>query len=390
MEKLRVLFLPAWYPSQFNKVGGVFVREHAKAVNQQVDLAVFHVCEHPHLQKFYGFEEVIEENILTYRVYYRKFSAKWLKPVNFLLFFIAAVVGYQKVKNKFHPQLNHVHVLTRMGVIALLANFFYRTPFVITEHWTRYLPERNSYRGALRKRLTKLIVKNSLGISSVSQNLKSALLGHGLKHLNFMLIPNVIDTDLFVPGNKSDIGFVFVHVSGINDKAKNISGLLRAFKGMLLEIEYSKELRLVIVGDDVLEKPILEKYAKDLDLDEHVLFVGKKYGKDLVHEYQKANAFVMFSNFENQPCVILEAMSCGLPVLSSSVGGISEIVDDHIGVLVAARDEKALQQGMLSLYQGTKVYSSDFIRDKAENNFSYPEVCSKLINFYSVALGRKI
>ncbi|WP_343532144.1 glycosyltransferase [Pedobacter sp.] len=389
MEKLRVLFLPAWYPSKFNKVGGVFVREHAKAINQQVKLAVFHVCEHTHLRKLHAFEEVTEDDILTYRYYYKKFSAKWLRPLNVLIFFVVAFVGYQKVKNKFNPNLNHVHVLTRMGLVALLAKLFYRIPFVITEHWSRYLPERNTYKGILRKIITKLVVKKSLGMSVVTEDLKNAMLTFGLNHQNFPVIPNVVDTDLFKPDCQSKDDFIFLHVSGLNDHVKNVTGILRAFQKLLLEIEKSKKVKLVIVGDDDLERPILESYSDEIGLKEFVSFVGKKYSKDLVQEYQRADAFVLFSNFENQPCVILEAMSCGLPIISSAVGGVAEVVSDEIGLLVPAKNEDALKQAMLDMYYNNEKYNSAIIRRNAEENFAYLEVCSKLINFYNISLNKK-
>lgn len=387
MEKLSVLFLPSWYPSKFNKVGGVFVREHAKAINEHVNLAVFHICAHPYLKGLYSFEEVIEDDILVYRIYHRKFSSAWLKPINFLFFAVVAIIGYYKVKSRFKFNLNHVHVLTRMGVIALWAKLIYQTPFVITEHWSRYLPERNSYNGMLRKWVTKLVVKNSSGVSAVTFNLKKAMVSNGLVHQNSPVISNVVDTKLFKLDDQPREGFVFLHVSGLNDNVKNISGILRAFQNLLSEIDGGQCVKLVMVGDDDLEKPVLESYAKELGLGKHVFFVGKKYGQDLVAEYQQANAFVMFSNFENQPCVILEAMSCGLPIVSSSVGGIAEIIDEKIGTLVAARDEQGLEQAMLNMYRDSKEYDNDLIRKIAEEDFAYPAVCSKFMNFYHQALA---
>ena len=387
MEKLSVLFLPAWYPSKFNKVGGVFVREHAKAINEHINLAVFHICAHPYLKGLYSFEEVIEEDILVYRIYHRKFSSAWLKPINFLFFAIVAIIGYYKVKSRFNPDLNHVHVLTRMGVLALFSKLIYQTPFVITEHWSRYLPERDSYNGMLRKWVTKLVVKNSFGLSAVTFNLKKAMVSNGLVHQNSPVISNVVDTELFKPNGQPREGFVFLHVSGLNDNVKNISGILRAFQNLLSEIDGGQCVKLVMVGDDDLERPILENYAKELGLDKHVFFVGKKYGKDLVAEYQRAKAFVMFSNFENQPCVMLEAMSCGLPIISSAVGGISEVINEKVGILVAAKDEEELQQVMLKMYHDPKEYDSDLIRKVAKENFSYPTVCSRFLEFYNRAIS---
>ncbi len=383
-KKLNVIFLPAWYPSQFNKIGGVFVKEHAKSINNDVNLAVFHVCAHPYLRRFCFFEEVKEDDILTYRIYYRKFSKKWLTPISFLLFFTSAIIGYRKVRNRFKPDIHHVHILTRMGVLALMIKWWYKTPYVITEHWSRYLPERNTYKGSLRKWLTKLVVKKSAGISAVSRGLKSALLKHNLYHENFPVISNVVDTDLFTYNFFKGKNFTFLHVSGLNDNVKNISGLLRSFKKL---IEKEQDVKLILVGDDVLERPILEKYAMDLGLVEYVCFVGKKYGLDLVDYYQKADVFVMFSNFENQPCVILEAMSSGLPVVSSNVGGISEVVNNEIGILVNAGNEIELTDAMKVVKNNVMNFDAGKIRKYAVESYSYKSVSISILNFYEKAIA---
>ena len=102
-----------------------------------------------------------------------------------------------------------------------------------------------------------------------------------------------------------------------------------------------------------------------------------------------ADGFFMFSNYENLPCVIAEALACGLPVLSSDVGGISEHINDSNGLLVQAGDEEALLSAFNSLLNNLKEkkYKPEDLRDYAIKHFSYMEVSKKFHEIYTAVLN---
>lgn len=378
----KVLFIPVWYPSKFNKVGGIFVKQHALALNNKVKLAVFHVCPQIHLNALYKFEQVNEEEILVFRIYFYAFSIRILRPLNLLLYFPAALIGYFKTIKRFgKPHLNHVHVLTRAGVLAGLMRCLHGTPYFISEHWSRYIPERNSYKGFLRKLITRLIVKKSAGISAVSQNLKLAIQSHHLDHLNFPIIPNTVNFNLFRQSahkEKSRV-FRFLHVSGLTDKIKNISGILKA---CAILAEKRLKFELYIIGEDS-KKQKLKDFKNKLNLSKIVFFKGELTGDALVQEYQQADAFILFSFFENQPCVLLESFSCGLPVIATKAGGIPEIINSKNGRLVSPGDPAALAKLMEEFIRESISFDGNEIRNEAENLYSYPAAAEKIINFYS-------
>ena len=72
----------------------------------------------------------------------------------------------------------------------------------------------------------------------------------------------------------------------------------------------------------------LRKLVGDLGLSGQVVFVGNKKGVELASLIKDSAALIMFSRYENQPVVILEALACGTPVISTYVGGIAEMLDE--------------------------------------------------------------
>ena len=76
------------------------------------------------------------------------------------------------------------------------------------------------------------------------------------------------------------------------------------------------------------------KYAQNIGLNETNFSIeGEKPLEDIAFEMQRSNCLVLNSYFETQGCVILEAFSCGLPVISTNVGGIKEILNSDRGIL---------------------------------------------------------
>ena len=93
-------------------------------------------------------------------------------------------------------------------------------------------------------------------------------------------------------------------------------------------------------------------------------------------------ALPIFSNYENQPCVILEAFSCGKPVIATSVGGIPEIVTQDRGILVSKQDEIALQSAILEMLETHSNYSESTIRAYALEHFSQEKIGQSFAEFY--------
>ena len=389
--KKHILFLARWYPHREDPVFGLFVRNHAVAVAQFNRVSVLYVHAVAGAKEKWNLVTFDDESVKTYIVYYR--IPKRTIPVvtavyKTYLFLRAHKHGFKRVKVLAgQPDLCHVNVLTRHGIIALFLKWGYKIPYIITEHWSRYLPIRNSYSGTFRKLFTRLVVRKAGAVTTISENLMRAMKFRGLKNPNYQVIHNVVDTHLFQPAatNSSRQKVRMIHISCFEDQSKNISGLLRTLKN-LSTIRTDWECVMVGDGMDFLK---MKELAAELGLDKEFLhFTGLLQGVELVKEIQQSDFLIMFSNYENIPVVINEAFACGKPVLATAVGGIPEVVSPERGILVDAGDEQALLAQMEQMLKTYSTYSAVDLRNYAVELFSYERVGEKIDAIYQQVMSK--
>ena len=393
-RKLSVLHLVRWYPNREDPMPGLFVQRHAEASALGVKATV--VYAHglkPAGKKIPSYEICEEEKngVHTVRVYYRlpKNNLPFFCAVSSLFrFFRAVSKGIKKARRHDKTfDVLHVHILTRLGVVALFYKWFSGVPYVITEHWGRYQPLRNEFRGIFRKTVTRLVVKNAAVVTTISEDLRKAMQLHRLHHPDYRVIDNVADKvffnvanqDFSCKGNRKEL----VHVSCFSDRYKNISGLLRVVK-KLSETRDDFHFTLVGEGED-LEN--LKAYATDLEIPQKVLtFTGLLEGRPLAETMAKADALVIFSHYENIPVVINESFVLGVPVFSTNVGGIAEMVTPHRGRLVPKGDEKALTAVLTAFLEGKTNFDRVEIRRFGQERFSPETVGRNLLKIYRDAV----
>lgn len=151
-----------------------------------------------------------------------------------------------------------------------------------------------------------------------------------------------VDIDLFTPAAQREPNAVlFVGSLNRSDPHKGLDSLLQAVARL---IPTHPELRLRVVGSGSGRQQY-EALAGALGLDGHVSFRGQLSGQELVDAYRAATALALPTRNDSFPLVLLEAMACGVPVVSTTVGGIPAIVDDTVtGFLIQPDDVPALAE----------------------------------------------
>lgn len=381
----KVLFLPRWYPNRTDPMPGLFIQRHALAVTQVADVAVVFVKSLPELPVRFEMETMQENGVFTIRAYFRgsdNFSV-WHSGLLFILAFFKAMLLLRRTFG--HPNIVHVHVLTRLGALAWCYKMLTGTPYLITEHWSRYLPAVESYSGFWRKLVTRFVVKHAETVTTVTQNLREAMLSKGLYNPDYHVINNVADTRLFHPAASPAMTEVkqFVHISCFEDRSKNISGLLRAIAA-LTAVRQDFECHLVGEGADMAS---MQAYARQLGIfNKTVYFDGLLEGDAVAAALRQSRFMVIFSNYENMPVVINEAFASGIPVVSTRVGGIPEHVDEQKGILINVGDENGLVLALSQMLDQSEKYDPAVLLQYALDNFSMATVAAQFGAIYEAIL----
>ncbi|MFT4092607.1 MAG: glycosyltransferase [Niabella sp.] len=277
------------------------------------------------------------------------------------------------------PDLVHVHIPFKAGLIARWVKKKYRIPYVVTEHWDGYnhIVADNFYsRNFLFKRVIAHTFKNADGVHSVSDYL-GIQINRAVGKMSYCIINNVADESVFSPldeHKEEHRKFQLLHVSNGAEK-KNVQGIIDAF----LKLD-GTGFALTIVG---LPQQMNEVYKLKYP---QVDFSGKMPYEKIAEEMRNAAALVIFSNSENAPCIIGEAFCCGLPVIATKVGGIPELVDHSNGILVKAGDVEGLKTAVLAMRANYKMYDMQKIAADAKGKFGYDVIGKQFNAWYNSIL----
>ncbi len=388
-NKLNILFLSSWYPNRLLPTLGNFVQKHAEAVAANANVVALFVCSDADCKQKYEVVESTLNNVFTINVYYKKVThsipfISSLQKAN--RYFHAHLIGFKIAKQKLKTiDLVHHNILYPAGIIAWYLKKFKGIPYIITENWTGYLPSKNTKRGWLETMLSKKIACNANYITPVSKDLQDAMKSHGFD-TKYEIIYNVTDTKLFYPEKtkKQTDKIKIVHISTLDDAHKNISGMLRVAQKLSKQ---RTDFEIWFIGDGDTNPHI--KTAKDLNIySSFAFFDGTKTTSEVADIMRNAHCFLLFSNYENLPCVMVEALASGIPIVSSTAGGIPEHISDNLGLLVKPLDEPALLSALNKAIDNIKAgkYNPEELSNYAKNNFSYEKVGEKFVALYSKIL----
>lgn len=236
------------------------------------------------------------------------------------------------VKNEQFDVVVSFGTVYNLDVMEALKNA--EVPVILCERNNPYL---DPHRKILRFRRF-LIYKKASGFVFQTESIAD-FFGDKIKSRS-AIIPNFIENNY----NKVDCNAnedILLITARLDDRTKNISMLLRAFKRFSIDNDY----KLYIVGDGP-DKVMYENYINDNDLSDRVILTGKQ---DVVPYLNKAKIFVLSSRSEGMPNSLIEAMASGLPCIATDCtgGGAAALINDGInGLLIPSDDEDEMLKAM--------------------------------------------
>ena len=373
-KKLHILFLCGWYPSSVLPQNGDFIMRHAEAISSKHLVSVLHIISKPGLSKS-RFEVDKASNLHSYIAYIKPSKNPILKLFRFWF-------AYQQLLKQIGSfDVVHLNKLYPFGLFALHLKKLKYLPYIISEHWTGYHLKEQKSLPWVERVLSKIITKNASSVCPVSTDLKNSMLKSGLKG-NYRIIPNVVNTHLFKPAKKTTKEFTITHISSLLDKHKNISGMLRVAKQLENTID---TFQWNFIGG---KKEEFSKLLDDLNFKKETInFTDHLSHEQIPKQLTQSDVFVLFSNYENLPCVILEAFSCGVPVISSNVGGINEFFPEDFGFLIEQNNEDQLLQKIIEIYNNPMSRSKK-MHQFANDNFSSEIICDSFSKLYLQAINK--
>jgi glycosyltransferase involved in cell wall biosynthesis len=384
---MKVLHVASWYPNSKDPFDGDFVERQLKALSGLMHTDVIHVVQNNYLlDSDNEHTEHRLEGKLSAKIYfpsYPKVKSLILQKLLFARYYNKtmkrALQEYIQLNGR--PDLIHIHVPVKAGYAALLMQRKMGIPFVVTEHSSSYyehMADNYFQRSRYFQFITRQSFEKAAAVISVSDWLTNRL-GELFTLKSCYTIRNVVDTKLFYPVVREATVKRFIHVS-MMVPLKNVEGIIDA---LFLLLQKTSDWEMVFAGNASED---LKKRASALG--SRVRFTGSIPYEQVAKEMQQADALVHFSNQENLPCVINEALCCGLPVISSNVGGIAEIINNNNGILVESKNTIELADALFHFLQQSTQYNNNAISRQASASFSYETIAAELINLYKTVLKK--
>ncbi|MGW6443178.1 glycosyltransferase [Lentzea sp. NPDC055074] len=305
-------------------------------------------------------------------------------------------VGSLKVAWKERrPDVVHAHGWLS-GVAAVLGAREGQVPVVLTYHEVSTAPrqdQRTDDTAAVKRRSVELLVgREASRVVATCSTEARAVLGMGTTRSKLDVIPRGVDLELFSPGRAP------AHRSRV-PKIVTVGRVLphHGFEDVIRALSTVDRGELVIAGGgsqgDVHGDPETKRLlalARSLGVGERVVFTGHVPYAELPVLLRSADVVVCAPRHRSSGGVALEAMSCGVPVLATAVGGLIDVVVDGLtGVLVPQGKPEALAKALRALLAdgARRELLSAAGHDRATARYSWHRAASDLARTYSTVIG---
>lgn len=243
----------------------------------------------------------------------------------------------------FHPEIKIVHVQGSVGasfwrkaIFIYIAKFFHKK-VVWHMHAGRFAVFYQQHRYAVRK-----VVNKSDVIIALSEYWKEYFKNE-FPTKRVEIIKNVISAPRV---HKQQTGYFTLLFLGLLGKNKGIYDLLECIRDH--KVEFQGKLKLYIGGNGEIEH--VKQHIKEYGIADITIFEGWVSGDKKIELLNKSDAYILPSYKEGLPISILEAMSYGMPIISTPVGGIPEIVSNgENGYLVEPGNKEDIYKAIISL-----------------------------------------
>ncbi len=330
---MKIGILTTSYPNYLGDIKGIFIYNLSKElVKNNVEVIVVSPFEKECKNKN---EEIDGIKIERFNYFIRKFQtlsegsiADNIKTFYgkiqipfFSFFYLIKAIKIAKRVDLFHCQW-----IIPSGFIAFIIKKIYKKSFIVTTRGSDLLLSLND---SLWKKPLLMVLNNADYVTS-NNNAHIEELKKITNQKKVILMPNGIDYNKYKPQDKEkareklnlDNKSTIILFIGFLIERKRIDVLINVFSNLSKKYDF---LKLVIVGDGPL-RINLENLVKSLNLFDKVIFTGDVEPDFIPNYMNSSDIFVLPSSYEGRPNVIIEAMACKLPIVTTNVGDLSKLI----------------------------------------------------------------
>ena len=374
---MKVCILTHGYPRFPDDTTAPFIESIAETLQQQEDIEVTVLT--PDTPRFKRSETDSTVNLCTYRYFFPRqlqhlgysntlVNDCAIKKYVYLLapfMFLSGIFHLYWLSRKHKFDVIHAHWLLPNGFISAVVNILLKIPFVITLHGSDIFVSKQNF---IFKNMAKWTLKHAAMVTSVPPVFLPELAALGVPEHKRCMIPNGVTPSVFSAPSQKKITEMRETLS-IPDSCPVVFALGRIVlkKGFdvliqaLCQVQKKVQNVTVIIGGDGSDLPRLKTLATELGVSDFVQFPGTINRADVPIYFYLSDLFVLPAVFDPKgnvdgcPIVILEAMACGKPVVSTDVSGIPIVVKDgETGILVGEKNVNDLANAIITLLKNPK------------------------------------
>jgi len=337
------------------------------ASGHEIDLVTMSFQDHPR-------EEMVD-GVRLYRVpCLRKAKHSCTTPEAFS-YLAGAMPTIHRLLTKHRYDVGHAHFILPDGLLAWQAKRYSGLPYVITAHGSDvpgYNPHRLRAAHQMVRPVWKAVVHGASRVICPSEILEQLVQAQRPAPLKTVVIPNGLQVDSYSPRPLSPRVLVVTRML----ERKGVQYVLEALAGTAVAAEVN------IVGDGPY-LPELRRRAEALHSPARFWGWLDNRSPELRDIYQSSGIFVLPSEAENFPIVLLEAMAAGLAIVTTAGTGCAEVVGDA-GILVPVRDSRAIGRALKRLVEDDTLRRrlGAAARKRIEDNFTWRAVARRYVEEY--------
>ena len=355
-----IVVISSLFPSSVQPTAGLFIRERMFRVGRHAPLIVISP------QPWFPLQSVIRRARPTFRpgapkaevqdgttVLFPRFLSfpgafRWLDGISMAVSLLPLM---RRLLRERGAGIIDAHFAYPCGYAAARLGHWLQLPVTITLRGTETRHLRDA---RLRKRAVSA-VRRASRVFSVSDSLRRLFIAEGIAADHIQVIGNGVDIDKFRPIERGDArralglpasGRILISVGGLVER-KGFHRVIALLPALIREMP---DLHYVVVGGPSPEGDMsreLREQVRALRLEDRVTFTGPLPPERIHVPLSAANVFVLSTRNEGWANVFLEAMACGLPVVTTDVGGNAEVVSSpELGTIVPFDDAPALRSAI--------------------------------------------